>query len=78
MGAEKVDVVVTVNDQATVTFNALEYPLHNFDQVDEKVQALANQIASALKGEVPYLLIKVEAYALVGKVKKSIQVKNLY
>ena len=67
VGAEKVDVVVTVNDQATVTFNALEYPLHNFDQVDEKVQALANQIASALRGEVPYLLIKVEAYALVGK-----------
>lgn len=67
VGAEKVEVVVTVNDQATVTFNALEYPLHNFDQVDEKVQALANQIASALRGEVPYLLIKVEAYALVGK-----------
>ena len=67
VGAEKVEVVVTVNDQATVTFNALEYALHNFDQVDEKVQALANQIASALRGEVPYLLIKVEAYALVGK-----------
>ena len=67
VGAEKVEVVVTVNDQPTVTFNALEYPLHNFDQVDEKVQALANQIASALRGEVPYLLIKVEAYALVGK-----------
>ena len=67
VGAEKVEVVVTVNDQPTVTFNALEYALHNFDQVDEKVQALANQIASALRGEVPYLLIKVEAYALVGK-----------
>ena len=67
VGAEKVEVVVTVNDQATVTFNALEYALHNFDQVDEKVQAIANQIASALRGEVPYLLIKVEAYALVGK-----------
>ena len=67
VGAEKVEVVVSVNDQPAVTFNALEYPLHNFDQVDEKVQALANQIASALRGEVPYLLIKVEAYALVGK-----------
>ncbi|MGR0306102.1 type I-F CRISPR-associated protein Csy3 [Acinetobacter beijerinckii] len=67
VGAEKVDVVVTVNDQAAVTFNALNYPLNNFDAVDENIQNLANQIASALKGEVPYLLIKVEAYALVGK-----------
>lgn len=67
VGAEKVEVVVTVNDQASVTFDALNYPLHNFDSTDEKIQNLANQIASALKGEVPYLLIKVEAYALVGK-----------
>lgn len=67
VGAEKVEVVVTVNDQAAVTFNALNYPLHNFDSIDENIQNLANQIASALKGEIPYLLIKVEAYALVGK-----------
>ncbi len=67
VGAEKVEVVVTVNDQAAVTFNALNYPLHNFDASDENIQNLAHQIASALKGEVPYLLIKVEAYALVGK-----------
>jgi len=67
VGAEKVEVVVTVNDQSAVTFNALNYPLHNFDSIDENIQNLANQIASALKGEVPYLLIKVEAYALVGK-----------
>ncbi|ENV79712.1 type I-F CRISPR-associated protein Csy3 [Acinetobacter ursingii] len=67
VGAEKVEVVVTVNDQAAVTFNALNYPLHNFDATDENIQNLAHQIASALKGEIPYLLIKVEAYALVGK-----------
>jgi CRISPR-associated protein Csy3 len=48
----------------------LEYPLHDFDQIDEKVQNLANQIAQALKGETPYLLIKVEAYALVGKAQE--------
>ena len=70
VGAEKVEVVVTINDQPAVIFNALQYPLHDFDQIDEKVQNLANQIAQALKGETAYLLIKVEAYALVGKAQE--------
>ena len=67
VGAEKIEVIVTVNDQEFVTFNAFDYKLHDFDSVDAKVKNLADQIAQALKGEVPYLLIKVEAYALVGK-----------
>jgi CRISPR-associated protein Csy3 len=33
----------------------LEYPLHDFDQIDEKVQTLANQIAQALKGETLFI-----------------------
>ena len=70
VGAEKIEVVVTVNDQDSVTFNAFDYKLHNFDSVDAKVQNLADQIANALKGELPYLLIKVEAYALVGKAQE--------
>lgn len=67
VGAEKVEVVVTVNEQDAVTFNAFDYALHDFNNADSKVQQLADQIAQALKGEVPYLLIKIEAYALVGK-----------
>lgn len=70
VGAEKVEVVVTVNDQPSITFNAFEYSLHDFDTVDNKVQALADQIAAALKGELPYLLLKIEAYALVGKAQE--------
>ena len=70
VGAEKVEVVVTANDQPSTTFNAFEYSLHDFDTVDSKVQALAEQIAAALKGELPYLLLKVEAYALVGKAQE--------
>ncbi len=66
IGAEKVEVIVTVNDQPPMTFNAFDYSLHDFDTVDSQVQALADQIAAALKGELPYLLLKVEAYALVG------------
>lgn len=67
VGAEKVEVIVKINDHKEVIFNALNYPLHSFDHTDENIQNLADQIASALKGEIPYLLIKVEAYALVGK-----------
>ena len=67
VGAEKIDVVVKINNQDAVTFNALDYSLHNFETVDQKVQNLADQIAKALKGELPYLLISIEAYALVGK-----------
>ena len=67
VGAEKVEVVVTANDQPSITFNAFEYSLHDFDTVDSKVQVLADQIAAALKGELPYLLLKIEAYALVGQ-----------
>ncbi|MCU4537597.1 type I-F CRISPR-associated protein Csy3 [Acinetobacter bereziniae] len=70
VGAEKIEVVVTINDQPATTFNALDYSLHDFESVDEKVQNLADQIASALKGETTYLLIKVEAYALVGKAQE--------
>ena len=70
VGAEKVEVVVTANDQPSITFDAFEYSLHDFDTVDSKVQALADQIAAALKGELPYLLLKVEAYALVGKAQE--------
>ena len=67
VGAEKIEVVVTVNEQDAVTFNAFDYALHDFNNADSKVQQLEDQIAQALKGEVPYLLIKIEAYALVGK-----------
>ncbi|ENV43128.1 MULTISPECIES: type I-F CRISPR-associated protein Csy3 [Acinetobacter] len=70
VGAEKIEVVVKVNESDAVTFNAFDYKLHDFDCVDAKVQNLADQIAQALKGEIPYLLIKVEAYALVGKAQE--------
>ncbi|RKG44396.1 MULTISPECIES: type I-F CRISPR-associated protein Csy3 [Acinetobacter] len=70
VGAEKIEVVVTVNDQESVRFNAFDYKLHDFDTVDAKVENLADQIAQALKGELPYLLIKIEAYALVGQAQE--------
>lgn len=70
IGAEKVEVVVKINEQTSVSFNAFDYSLHDFESIDEKVKQLAEQIAKALTGELPYLLIQVEAYALVGKAQE--------
>jgi CRISPR-associated protein Csy3 len=67
VGAEKIEVVVKTNDNETWIFDSTRYPLHHFEVSDEKLEALANKIAAALSGELPYLLISVDAYALIGK-----------
>ncbi|MCE2705873.1 MAG: type I-F CRISPR-associated protein Csy3 [Proteobacteria bacterium] len=67
VGAEKIEINVMINDQQTWLFNAHDYKLHHFDNVDEKIQALSEQIAKALSGELPYLLLTIDAYALIGK-----------
>lgn len=66
VGAEKVEIFVSINGQAALKFNAFDYKLHSFDADDENIQILAGQIAKALSGELPYLLLTIEAYALVG------------
>jgi CRISPR-associated protein Csy3 len=66
VGAEKLEVVVTAGDDKWI-FNAHDFPLRNFDINNTDVQALADKIAAALSGTLPYLLITVDAYALVGK-----------
>lgn len=69
VGAEKIEVVVSVGDEESWTFNAYDYSLHDFsekDKQDEKIVALSNEIAKALSGEIPYLLLHVAAYALIG------------
>ena len=68
VGAEKMEVVISTNDKSWI-FNAYDYPLRDFtdeNKQDEKIAALANEIADALSGKMPYLLLKVTAYALVG------------
>lgn len=67
VGSEKVDVIAKSNDGQTWQFDALKFSLHKFETQDADVQSLADKIAQALSGELPYLLITVEAYALVGK-----------
>ena len=66
VGAEKIEVLVQINNQPELKFNAFDYKLHSFDADNENIQILATQIANALSGKIPYLLLKINAYALVG------------
>jgi len=67
VGAEKIEVAVSIGENEKWIFNAFDYPLHDFNNIDSNVQALADKIAEALSGKRPYLLINIEAYALVGQ-----------
>jgi CRISPR-associated protein Csy3 len=69
VGAEKVEVVITAGSD-TWTFNAHDFSLKNFDSSHENVLALAQKIADALSGKIPYLLLNVDAYALVGSAQE--------
>ena len=68
VGAEKIEVVVTANEKKWV-FDALEFSLRDFEYDNEDVRELASVIAEALCGKT-YLLISVDAYALIGKAQE--------
>ena len=70
VGAEKIEVIVNAGDDKLLIFNATEFPLHSFESNNPDLQALTNKIADALSGKLPYLLIAIEAYALVGKAQE--------
>lgn len=69
VGAEKVEVVVRAGEQ-TWTFNGFDYSLKHFEQADANIDALASQIADALSGKLPYLLLSIDVYALVGNAQE--------
>lgn len=66
VGAEAVEVIVSANGQE-FNFNGLNYTIKHFDQTDSQIGELANHIANALSGKLPYLLINITAFAKVGK-----------
>lgn len=70
VGAEKIEVEVRIAGQAPLVFDARQFDLRSFDSQDPQLQTLSNQIAEALSGKLPYLLIEVTAYALVGKAQE--------
>lgn len=70
VGAEKIEVVVNTGDNQPLTFDAKQFSLRDFNTDSPALLTLANKIADALSGKLPYLLITVDAYALVGKAQE--------
>jgi CRISPR-associated protein Csy3 len=70
VGAEKIEMVVETSDGDKLVFDAKQFSLRDFNVGYSDVQKLAGKIAAALCGRLPYLLISVEAYALVGKAQE--------
>lgn len=66
VGADKIEVITKINDEQTLTFDAKSFSLAGFNNENSDLKILTNKISQALKGELPYLLIKVDTYALVG------------
>lgn len=53
-----------------MVFDAKQFSLRDFKTDQPALQKLAGKIADALCGRLPYLLITIEAYALVGKAQE--------
>ena len=73
VGAEKVEVNIKVLNQEsaqTWTFDALAIGLRDFNIEDEQINSLAKEIARALTGEIPFLLLEINTYAKVGKAQE--------
>lgn len=70
VGAEKIEVVVKTSDGGQWAFDALGYSLRHFEESNADIDTLASKIADALSGKLPYLLITIDAYALVGNAQE--------
>lgn len=69
VGAEKIEVDVKVLNQGSEqswTFDAATIGLRDFDHEDEQINLLAKEIAMVLAGEKPFLLLEINAYAMIG------------
>ena len=70
VGAEKIEVIVNIGDTETLTFDAKEFFLNSFESTNSDILKLTQKIAEALSGQLPYLLITINAFALVGKAQE--------
>jgi CRISPR-associated protein Csy3 len=70
VGAEKIEVIVKINDEQTLTFDAKSFSLADFNKKNPDLEILTDKISQSLKGELPYLLIKVDTYALIGEAQE--------
>lgn len=70
VGADKIEVVVNLGEGEPLVFDAKYFNLRDFNTSTPALEQLAKKIADALSGKLPYLLISVDAYALVGKAQE--------
>lgn len=70
VGAEKIEVSVKINNEEALIFDAKKFSINQFDSSDPKLQILAQKIADALSGKTEYLLLDINAYALIGKAQE--------
>ncbi len=66
VGAEKIEVIVKIGNDEVLVFDAKKFKLNDFNSSDKNLQILADKIADALSGKLEYLLITVDAFALIG------------
>ena len=68
VGAEQIEVIVHVKQtNETITFNAYDYSVKNFDKNDEKLEKLSSYFAETLCGKRAYMFLEIEASACLGK-----------
>ena len=70
VGAEKIEVIVDTGEKDKIIFDAKQFKLRDFNSENPDLLKLAGKIADALCGKLPYLLIGVETFALVGKAQE--------
>lgn len=72
VGAEKIEVQVTVlngldDHKKTWGFDASQFKLRDFEQSTPELVELSNAIADSLSGKTDFLLLEINAFALIGK-----------
>ena len=74
VGAEHIEVSVAVLNQGETnqswTFDSTCLLLNDFSVSNDSIDSLAEKIAQALSGEIPFLLLDINAYAKVGKAQE--------
>lgn len=72
VGTEKIEVRVqalSLKSNLSWVFDGTNFSIKTFSAIDEGVESLGKEIANALTGESDFLLLKIDAFALVGKMQ---------
>lgn len=73
VGAESMEVSVKIlnkGESQSWVFDSASLHLNDFNMSNEAIDSLANKIAQALSGEIPFLLLDIDGYAKVGKAQE--------